>query len=199
MIIVLTSEEALENEADKINQLFDHGLKSLHLRKTSFDINGYRKLIEQIKVKYRSNIMLHQFHELCEEFTLKGVHIQEQSRLDLGNELENYVDAYKERGFKVSSSFHVKEAIVDCAVKFDYVFLSPVFDSISKVGYQGKGFDVTDLDEFLIGMGGINEKTVTKTFKLGFKGVGILGAIWNSTNFLQSFNSIQNKVLADAK
>ncbi|NAS31267.1 thiamine phosphate synthase [Flavobacteriaceae bacterium R38] len=194
MIIVLTSEQELENEAGKINQLFDHGLEILHLRKPSFDIDGYRRLIEQVEAKYHNRIMLHQFHELCEEFNLRGIHIQEQSRFDLGNNLNTYVHEFEEKGFKVTSSFHDKETIVACPVKFDYVLLSPVFGSISKAGYEGKGFDVNDLDEFVIGMGGINEKTLKKTFELGFKGVGVLGGIWNSANFLDSYMAMQDKL-----
>lgn len=194
MIIVLTSEQELNNEADKINQLFDHGLEILHLRKPSFDIDGYRKLIEQIETKCHNRIMLHQFHELCEEFNLRGIHIQEQPRLDLGNNLNAYVQEFEEKGFKVTSSFHAKETIVDCPVKFNYVLLSPVFGSISKAGYEGKGFDVNDLDEFVIGMGGINEKTLKKTFELGFKGVGVLGGIWNSVSFLDSFIAMRDRL-----
>jgi len=187
MIIVLTSEQVLTQEADKINQLFNHGLEILHLRKPSFDIEDYRNLLRKIDKKYYRRIMLHQYHELCEEFTLRGVHLQEQPRIDLRSNLKPYVDKYNDASFKVSSSFHAKETIVDCAGLFEYVLLSPVFGSISKAGYEGKGFDVNDLDEVVIGMGGINADTLKKTFKLGFKGVGVLGGIWNAENYLESF------------
>lgn len=194
MLIVLTSERELESEADKINSLFDHGLEVLHFRKPTMNIEGYRTLLDQIDARYHNRIMLHQFHELCEEFKLRGIHIQEQPRLDLREKLEGYVDKFKAKGCKVSSSFHAKEDIKNCSVDFDYVLLSPVFSSISKVGYTGKGFDVTDLNEFVIGMGGINENTLQATFDLGFKGVGVLGGIWNTENALESFKIIYDKL-----
>ena len=48
-------------------------------------------------------------------------------------------------------------------------------------------------------MGGINSETIAETFKLGFKGVGVLGGVWNAENPLESFvelmrafNSVKN-------
>jgi len=180
----------------KINQLFAHGLEILHLRKPSFNIEDYRAYIKQIEKKYHHRIVLHQYHELCKEFNLRGIHLQEQPRIDLENNLEEYINTYRENNFKVSSSFHAKETIRNCSGKFDYVLLSPVFGSISKAGYEGKGFDVNDLDEFVIGMGGINENTLKKTFELGFKGVGVLGGIWNSKNYLESFIKMNDRLKA---
>lgn len=194
MLIVLTSEKEIENEAHKINILFENGLEILHFRKPTLDIEGYRTLLSEIETKYYNRIMLHQFHELCEEFNLRGIHIQEQPRLDLEEKLQEYIKVYKTKGFQVSSSFHAKEDIRDCSVDFEYVLLSPVFSSISKVGYEGKGFDVNELDEFVVGMGGINENTLKATFDLGYKGVGVLGGIWNTNNELESFKKIYNKL-----
>ncbi|TSE10064.1 thiamine phosphate synthase [Aquimarina algiphila] len=200
MIIVLTSERELENEAESINLLFQNGLEVLHYRKPTFDIEGYRALLRKIDSKYYNRIMIHQFHELCEEFKLRGIHIQEQPRLDLDEKLEEYVNGYKANNFKVSSSFHAKDDIKNCSIDFEYVLLSPVFSSISKEGYKGKGFDVTDLDEFVVGMGGINDETLQATFDLGFKGVGVLGGIWNTKDPIASFLRIKeahSKVIKD--
>ncbi|WP_271765669.1 thiamine phosphate synthase [Aquimarina algiphila] len=200
MIIVLTSERELENEAESINLLFQNGLEVLHYRKPTFDIEGYRALLRKIDSKYYNRIMIHQFHELCEEFKLRGIHIQEQPRLDLDEKLEEYVNGYTANNFKVSSSFHAKDDIKNCSIDFEYVLLSPVFSSISKEGYKGKGFDVTDLDEFVVGMGGINDETLQATFDLGFKGVGVLGGIWNTEIPLHSFLRIKeahSKVIKD--
>jgi len=191
MVIVLTSEKPLYNEAVQINALFDVGLEILHLRKPTFTIEGYRSLLEQIDTKYHNRIMIHQFPELTMEYQLRGIHLQEQARLDLEDALEVTILVYKNKGFAVSSSFHSKEEIIHCDVDFDYVLLSPVFGSISKKGYEGKGFDVNDLDAFVIGMGGINENTLEETYKLGFKGVGVLGGIWNTENPIQSFINIK--------
>lgn len=194
MLIVLTSERELENEASKLNSLFQNGLERLHFRKPTLTIKGYKNLLNQIDAKYYNRIMLHQFHELCIEYNLRGIHVQEQPRIDLKEKLEEYINQYKTKGFKVSSSFHSKEDIKNCLTDFEYVLLSPVFSSISKAGYKGRGFDVNDLDKFVVGMGGINENTLQNTFDLGYKGVGVLGGIWNTKDALQSFITINNKL-----
>lgn len=194
MLVLLTSERELANEAFQINQLFEKGLEVLHFRKPTLDINGYRKLLKQIAVQYHDRIMLHQYHELHTEFDLRGIHIQEQPRLDLGEDLEEYIADLKQKNLKVSSSFHSKEDIINSTVIFDYVLLSPVFSSISKSGYEGKVFDVTDLDEFVVGMGGVQADTLQATFDLGYKGVGVLGGVWNAGNIVQSFIKIKEGV-----
>lgn len=191
MIIVLTSEKPVPNEADKINALFETGLQILHLRKPTFTIDGYRSLLDQIETKYHNRIMIHQFPELTQEYGLRGIHLQEQPRIDLEDALDVTIKVYKNKGFSVTSSFHSKEDIVACKSDFEYVLLSPVFGSISKAGYEGKGFDVNDLNHTIIGMGGINETTLQKTYDLGFKGVGVLGGVWNTEDPLDSFLKIK--------
>ncbi|MCK8520850.1 thiamine phosphate synthase [Aquimarina sp. D1M17] len=194
MLIVITSEGIVENEALKINALCKAGLERLHLRKPGFSDDGYRALLDQIEPKYYDRIMLHECHQLSHEYSLRGIHLQEQARRDLGDALHVTIQVYTNKNLKVSSSFHSIEDIEEHTGVFEYVLLSPVFSSISKVGYEGKGFDVNHLDEFVIGMGGINAETLLPTFKLGFKGVGVLGGIWNTDNELESFKEIYNKL-----
>ena len=191
MLIVLTSEKELTNEAMLLNQLFDNGLEVLHLRKPSFDIDDYRKLLNKIDDKHLSKIMTHHYHELCTEFLLKGVHLQEQPRIDLGDQLEAYTAFYQSEGFSVSSSFHKPEVLADCEIDFDYHFLSPVFSSISKQGYKGKGFEVNHINKTIIGMGGVNTETIPKVLDLGYKGVGVLGGVWNTNKPVESFKDIK--------
>ena len=191
MLIVLTSEKELTNEAILLNQLFDNGLEVLHLRKPSFDIDDYRELLNKVDEQHLSKIMTHHYHELCTEFLLKGVHLQEQTQIDLADKLEAYTAFYQSEGFSVSSSFHEPEVLADCEIDFDYHFLSPVFSSISKQGYEGKGFDVNSIDKTIIGMGGVNAETIPKVLKLGYKGIGVLGGVWNTENPIESFKAIK--------
>ena len=118
MIIVLTSEKPLENEAQQINDLFDAGLEILHLRKPTFSIEGYRTLLDLISAKYHHRIMIHQFFELTNEYRLRGIHLQEQARWDLEDALDVSIKIYKDKGFEVSSSFHSKEEIAACKADF---------------------------------------------------------------------------------
>jgi thiamine-phosphate pyrophosphorylase len=190
-LVVLTSEKKIQKEATVLNELFANGLTTLHLRKPQYEIEQCRELLDEIKPEYYKHIVMHFHHELCGEYRLKGVHLQENARLVLKSKLVSYLKGYQSNGFSISSSFHHPKEIVDCRGEFDYVLLSPVFDSISKKGYEGKGFNVRHLDTLVVGMGGVNENTMQKTFNLGYKGAGVLGGIWNSDDYLESFLAIQ--------
>ncbi|RZS99604.1 thiamine phosphate synthase [Aquimarina brevivitae] len=192
MLIVLTSEKEIVNEAALINQLFEAGLHRLHLRKPQFTKSEYSKLLDQIEPQHYKKIMLHEYHDLVNAYDLRGMHLQEKARRDLKRNLENFLAINEKSGYKVSSSFHTVEEIKDCGGLFEYVLLSPVFSSISKLGYKGKNFDVNGVDEYVIGMGGINQDTLQATYDLGYQGVGVLGGVWNTTKPLESFKAIKS-------
>ena len=70
----------------------------------------------------------------------------------------------------------------------DYVFLSPIFDSISNQGY-GKAFTSEELqnakNQGLIGertyaLGGVELSRLPALRALGFGGAAVLGALWNA-------------------
>ena len=70
--------------------------------------------------------------------------------------------------------------------------LSPVFSSISKEGYQGRGFDVNHIDKTIIGMGGVTNKNLAEFDVLGFNGVGVLGGIWSSETPVEDFKLMKS-------
>ena len=191
MIVLIAPERDIENEVEILHQLFDAGLQYYHFRKPYKNYKEHVAYLNQIDKKYYDRIVVHYFHELSNEFDLKGIHLQEQPRIDLEKELKDYVDSYKNKGKTVSSSFHEPEVLEACEVKFDYHLLSPVFSSISKVGYEGRGFDVNHIDKLIVGMGGVNSDTIEETLTLGFKGIGVLGGVWNTENYVESFKNIK--------
>ncbi len=192
MIILIAPEKDVEHEVKILHQLFEAGLTHYHLRKPFKGYEEHSAYLNAIDEQYHNRIVVHYFHELLNEFNLKGVHLQEQSRIDLKNRLNEYVESFRSKGKTVSSSFHEPQVLEQCKETFDYHLLSPVFSSISKTGYEGRGFDVNHIDRTIIGMGGINESTIEETLKLGFKGIGVLGGVWNAENPLESFNKIKN-------
>lgn len=191
MIVLIAPEKDIENEIAILHQLFDAGLEYYHFRKPHKNLEEHVEYLNQIDSKYHNRIIVHYFHELSDRFNLKGVHLQEQPRIDLGKELKDYVDGFMSKGKTVSSSFHEPEVLDACEVKFDYHLLSPVFSSISKQGYEGRGFDVNHIDKFIVGMGGVNSETIAKTLALGFRGIGVLGGVWNAVSPVVSFKEIK--------
>jgi len=192
MIILIAPEVTVKNEIKILHQLFEAGLAYYHFRKPQFSFEQHCKYLNEIDSQYHSRIVTHYYHNLIEKFDLKGVHLQEQVRIDLNSRLEKYVQSYQSKGISVSSSFHEPEDIENCNTKFNYHLLSPVFSSISKQGYLGRGFDVTNSSKKIIGMGGINASTIKETLASGFKGIGVLGGVWNSEQPIDSFKNIKH-------
>lgn len=191
MIVLIAPEQDLPNEINILNQLFENGLEYYHFRKPDKNYNDHVAYLNQIDQEYHNRIVVHYHHELINEFNLKGIHFQEQKRIDHIDNPGQYFKHLNMFGKTISSSFHDPKILEDCEFEFDYHLLSPVFTSISKAGYEGKCFDVNHIDKFIVGMGGINADTVAQTFKLGFKGIGVLGGVWNSKTPVENFIALQ--------
>jgi len=200
-LIVITSSERAENEAKKINALFEAGLEILHLRKPDFSKKEYVDLLEEIKQEYHPKIKIHEFFELTENYNLMGVHLNRRNpNYDIPRhaELDSASHAKKEiagqarnderntHTITISKSCHSIEELDDID-KYDYVFLSPIFDSISKKGYSSNFSDEVLLEasssgkinQKVIALGGINQDTLPLLKKYGFGGAAVLGSIWS--------------------
>jgi len=193
-LIVISSEVEVLNEIDDVNNLFINGLNLFHLRKSNTSEEIYKRFLKSIDSKFHGRIVLHDHHQLLNEFGLKGIHLKEAKRKEIEKNLKSFKAGigFLEKQHSISSSFHSKEAISGCSIDFDYMFLSPVFDSISKDGYVGKRFDVSEIASKTIALGGISENNIHKAKKLGYRGVAVLGSIWKTQNPLSEFKKIQN-------
>ena len=191
MIILIAPEKDIPNEIEILQQLFEEGLEYYHFRKPDKNYEEHVAYLNQIDEKYHDRIVTHYFHELINEFNLKGIHFQEQKRIDALENGNEYFIGLDMIGKTMSSSFHEPSALENCDIEFDYHLLSPVFSSILKKGYEGRGFDVNNIDKTIIGMGGINTDTIEKTLALGFQGIGVLGGVWNAEKPVESFKNIK--------
>lgn len=193
MIILIAPENDVAKELEILDTLFKQGLEYYHLRKPNKSKEEHVHYLQEIDPAYHSKIIIHYHHKLINKFDLKGIHFQEQKRRDVLENGVNYLSNYNLKGKLISSSFHEPKDLENCKIKFDYHLLSPVFSSISKEGYKGRGFDVNHIDKPIIGMGGVNKETVPEVLKLGYNGIGVLGGVWNSKNPVENFKSIKNQ------
>lgn len=194
-LIVITHPEMLPGEAGTINQLFARGLARLHVRKPDVAEAELRALLEQVDPQFRSLIALHQHHELAGAFGITGLHFTEMSRLAQSREA---FEVLKNSGFKISTSLHGPaefERLVHC---FDYAFLGPVFDSISKEGYSSKlpadfKLQKHNFPGKIIALGGIDAENLKSILKMGFDGAAVLGSIWqNPDNAIAQFENLKS-------
>lgn len=150
--ITITSPKFLSGEAIFIDKLFSQGLDLLHIRKPDAPLEAYKLFLLQIPKQWYSRIVLHEHFALAEEFGLHGIHLNRR-----------YSVAPNAFHGSISCSCHTIEEVITQKESKDYVFLSPIFDSISKVGYHA-AFSPTLLkqaaienliDEKVIALGGI--------------------------------------------
>ena len=127
---------------------------------------------------------------MAEKFPVKGIHLTESNRMKLGDSLTEYVQSAKEKHLAVSTSFHDKDSLKQYSI-FDYCFLSPIYKSVSKAGYSGKNFQVNDLHQKVIALGGITSDKFRSIKKAGFSGGAVLGAVWETSNPIAAFQKIQ--------
>ncbi len=192
MLVLITSEENIRDEKEQLIHFFENGLPLLHVRKPVMTEEELKYWLSQFEEKYLQKMVLHQHHHLTEDFPVKGIHLKESFRSKQKG-LTEYIERFQSSGFTVSSSFHNPEKMINKASAFDYVFLSPVFTSVSKKGYKGEAFDVEKLPQNVIALGGIKADKIRKTKEMGYAGVAVFGAVWLAENKNQAFTEIYNE------
>ncbi|WP_010177851.1 thiamine phosphate synthase [Aquimarina agarilytica] len=192
MLLLITPENDIPNEIELLNSFFEAGLEILHLRKPHKNYAQHMAYLSAIDETYHNRIVLHYQHDLAEDFMLKGIHIQEQPRIDLGEDFGLYVARFTSQGYDVSTSFHnPSEIMLYAQIPLIYNLLSPVFTAISQPNMEGKAFDVNPIKVPVIGMGGVHAKNIGTVKKLGYVGVGVLGGVWNAKNPLVAFKELE--------
>lgn len=177
MVIVITPEEDVADELNTVVRLLEQGLDRLHVRKPDQGKAALANYIQHIPEVFHQRISVHGTRRLSGVSSKIGCHYADR---DQPNEiaLESSVQ---------SKSTHNWEDVLKCQENYDYLFLSPVFDSISKPGYSGK-FKLSTLKYNLkrysgtakiLALGGINKQTTARANEIGFHGVACLGHIWN--------------------
>lgn len=189
MFVLLTSEESEPAEKKQLIHFFENGLQLLHVRKPGITEEELNDWLFQFEKKQLKKMVLHQHYSLAEAFAVKGIHLKEDFRRKQ-KDLPQFVSDFRKKGFSVSSSFHDLEAIEAETTAFDYVFLSPVFSSVSKKGYSGKFFKIENWSQKIIALGGIETATIPKAKELGYDGVAVLGAVWTAKNKKEQFAEI---------
>ena len=107
---------------------------------------------------------------------------------------------FKRPGLQVSSSFSNLSSLYNDANNYDYVFLSPVFDSITKSGYQSSfsqhnlAVALMKTKHKIMALGGIQPNRFDSIKEMGFAGMVLSDALWNSDNSVDMFKSALAKL-----
>lgn len=191
ILTVISRPDFFPGEANAINALFEAGMECFHLRKPGCEEAPYRSLLQQIRPEYRSGVILHEHFHLAQEYGAAGIHINSRCKT-------------VPEGFtgKVSISCHTLDEIAGNKAlgKYSSMFLSPIFDSISKKGYRA-GITPEELaaaaskgiitDE-VVALGGVCASNIPTLRQWGFKQAAVLGAVWESEYPVKAFKQMND-------
>ena len=177
-LIAITSENADAREVDYVKAIIDHGFYCVHVRKPAFTTAEMRSYLDAIPCSYLSRITLGSHSHLAAEYAVGGIHYK--SCEPVGTNAT---------ALSKSKSCHSIDEVKQCASMVDYAFLSPIFDSISKAGYNShfeeqalrKYADQGLLDN-VVALGGIDGENVVKVRDLGFAGAAFLGYLMHCSD-----------------
>lgn len=186
--IAITTPKVVVEDVYLIQRLLDGGIDIIHLRKPEADIRECRKLLKKLTKEERAKIVIHDFPELYDEFSLKGIHVNKNV-----TSLPNDYTGIRTR------SCHSFEEVERHKSEYDYLFLSPIFNSISKAGYEAafsreeliKASKDCIIDDKVIALGGVTFDKIPYLKMLNFGGVAMIGGIYNinALNCLKEIDS----------
>ncbi len=175
-LIVITQPHFFVGEAEVLNALFHAGLEVLHLRKPEASAHEMAQLLDAIAAEYHPRIVVHDRFELTDRYRLKGIHLNRRN--------PQPPDGYQG---SISASCHSLSEASQRKAAYSYIFLSPIYNSISKNGYNStftrqeleQARDGGIIDRRVIALGGINNDHLGEIRRLGFGGAAVLGDLWN--------------------
>lgn len=186
-LIAVTPELPVADEGKKIAALLDAGWHRVHLRHPQASRTDIRNIIESLPPRLHRKLVLHGHFDLTNDFNLGGLH--------LNHRCPTPPSLY--RG-PLSRSCHSVEEAIRCE-GMQYVTLSPIFDSISKQGYNSaftpdalRTLDMVKIP--VIALGGITPENISHLTPYNFSGYAMLGAIlWDGN--LKTVRDFADKVI----
>ena len=201
-LLIVSSEQRLTSESQVLTQLFAAGLTTFHVRKPNWTRAELEAYIKAIPAQYYSRLVLHTHYELALEYPLKGIHLTTRARQEPG--LRQLLRQLL--GRSISASLHSLAEVAQHRRRYDYVFLSPIFDSTSKAGYRSR-FKLAEVQQALavwqqrrhyrprvVALGGITPATLGWVQQAGFAGAAVLGGIWQQPDPVMAFRVLQAEI-----
>ena len=185
-LIIVTHPGHLNGEIEICKELFDCGLERLHVRKYQWGEEEIITWLKHFSKDELSRMVIHHQQGIFEKINLGGLHLRFLKEFSF----------VKRSDQTFSCSVHTWEE-AGMALDFcDYVFISPVFDSISKIAYK-QNTELLKVPEHLSGkkifaLGGIDHTNIHKVYEMGYYGAVVLGYIWNNMDeAVENFNTLR--------
>lgn len=199
---IISPESAEPREICVVHALFAAGLERYHLRKPSWTAAELESWLGNFGPDERSRIVIHHHYELAVLWSLAGVHERDEEAA-----CESLA-----AGTWGSRACHDLQTLKNALGRYDAVLVSPVFRSNSKPGYGPTGaLPSVELHRLLtqregaqkrtqvFALGGIDTTTTAKCRALGFDGIAVLGALWNSPDPVNAFLRLKKECDSEAR
>lgn len=188
-VIGITTPDATENpkdEAEAISHFLTSGAIDLfHIRKPQTDEKYVSHLLDFIPKALHGSLVLHSHYSLFSHYDFGGLHFKPGINIGI------HFSELKDKKI-ISKSCHSLDEIRETDEEFSYRFLSPIFDSISKIRYKS-AFSVDDpsLKEAvkgkkIIALGGVIPEYFPKLYDTKFAGTALLGYLWSPKTSIES-------------
>lgn len=178
MIIITPPDlEQIERDQYDLEKILGGACHLLHVRFPGASEACYRQFLDSLEPAYHRQIILCDHYSLLSEYDVAGIYLPyrrvgEWSSIALAPHQTIAVGA------------HAIRELEELPFTPDYALLSPLFDSISKKGYQGNPAllscreAVRALPYPVYALGGITPDKVEQVADAGYSGVAVLGDIW---------------------
>ncbi|GAA3980057.1 thiamine phosphate synthase [Hymenobacter antarcticus] len=199
-LFLISPPAAVADETELVGEMLAAGLARFHLRKPAWEPAAIADYLARLPVRHLTRVVVHGQPSLVREFRLGGLHLTAAARA-----------ACRRRplllpGQTLSTSFHHLAELREHRRHYDYVFLSPIFDSLSKLNYPA-AFTIEALTKALaalrgragygpqvMALGGIDEHRLAAVRQAGFAGAAVLGSVWQSADPVAAVGRLQSIV-----
>lgn len=196
-IVLITSSKKDDQEPELVTKLFEAGLTTLHLRKPNWSTRQLTNYIEAVPAHFHDRIIIHSHHDLVFKYNLKGIHWTE---VHLTRKFKKwwFLRKLKASSKKVifTRSYHkLSEVYNPEQLDFNYYLIGTIYNNITNEFYsgfyeQGVNAAIKTAKKQFVARGGINEVTIEKSYKYGFKGVALNSQIWKAEDPFKRFIAI---------
>lgn len=176
-LVLLTSPTPIEGEVETITEALDRGEVSLvHLRRPDDTRAEAAAWLRTLPDRVRRRTVLHDHYDLTADYPdLYGLHLNSR-----------HPEPPADYRGHLSRSCHTLDEVRQYREACDYLFLSPIFDSISKRDYPSRftpeelreARDAGLIDERVYALGGVTRARLPLLEEWGFGGAALLGDFW---------------------
>lgn len=190
-IVITAPELDVATEGQWIGALLQLGIGKVHIRKPQASEEELAHLLASIPQSLRYRCILSEHSELVRRYHLGGLHLSVRSWRTCSQRPK--LEAWQ----TLSVSCHSAEELEQLPFLPDYAYLSPVAESLSKVGYGSNTWTSGELQALcsqppcpLVALGGITPSNANHFLQLGFQAVASLG-YWQGLNIHQLEGALQ--------